>query len=337
MVLLGQPPSEQTLYDVSDPIHPRLLCRIDNTSAHIYSGDTIVYLRSSASATSVVLRSLGSGDESLVATIPRVGLEPRPLTTTAWVADGSLAATAMSDAGGTIQVSLFSPAFTGPLYSFPSPQVGCICRFGIPLETLAFSPDRQYLVSGWPLPGSSPFAVFRVSDRARVAGFDSKSTLALWDRTGHRLFLSGTAGIQAWTPEAGLAALSGARMWQYMPGLSPDGGQAAYTAYSDMTNETGIGIYAYSFGTNSTRPLVAAGRSQVVFIKDGWVWYLDEPACDPAQNSCGPWGSQPSGKVFAMNLSTGVEQQVSFASGEDPFISQGYSWSFAPGEFWPNS
>ncbi len=80
--------------------------------------------------------------------------------------------------------------------------------------------------------------------------------------------------------------------------------------------------------------LVDQPRSQVLFVKDGWVWYLDEMPCTA---NCAA-STRPSGKVFAMQLSTGVETVVSFAANEDP-LSQGsqYRFSFQPGEFWPAS
>src|ERR1700674_165745 len=38
MVLMqSRYPSQQQLYDVSDPLHPRLLCRITNTTAHLFT------------------------------------------------------------------------------------------------------------------------------------------------------------------------------------------------------------------------------------------------------------------------------------------------------------
>ena len=66
-------------------------------------------------------------------------------------------------------------------------------------------------------------------------------------------------------------------------------------------------------------------RSQVVFVKDGWVWYFEEVACTACAG-----GTKPSGKVFAMNLSGGAETPVAFAAGEAPP-------DLEPGEFWPNS
>jgi hypothetical protein len=152
---------------------------------------------------------------------------------------------------------------------------------------------------------------------------------AVWDRTGHRLFLVEGAGVRSWTPEAGFAPLPGSKQWSFLPGLSPNGGEVAYTAYAD-SQQTQLRSYAYNFASGATRSLSEVSRSQVVFVKAGWVWYLDEAPCA----DCGPWGTGPSGKVFALELASGRESEVSFAAGEAPVV--GHDWrGFSPGEFWP--
>jgi hypothetical protein len=342
MVLVGKRPAPLLLFEVTDPVHPRLLCRISGTSAHIFTGDTITYLRNAGSGTEVVLRSLGSGNESVVTSIPKAGLEGSYYGPTAWSSDGSLTAATIPPADTSnmpqSQVWLFSQRFAGILYSYPYPVFGCICRFGMPQPTLALSPDGQYIVAGFPIgKGSQALSVYRISDRTLVKAFDPELGLAMWARTGHQLFLSGYAPTQSWTPEAGMAPLPGASRWAYLPGLSPDGKQITYTAYSD-TDQKQLRVYAYDVPTDKTRLLVDRLRSQVLSVKSGWVWYLDEVACDASSPSagCGPWGSKAGGKVFAMNLSNGSESEVVFAEGEGPQMDFG-TYAFAPGEFWPNS
>jgi hypothetical protein len=109
----------------------------------------------------------------------------------------------------------------------------------------------------------------------------------------------------------------------------------AYTAY--LTDQTHLRVFYYDLKAGTTRMLVDKMRSQALFVKDGWVWYLEEATCDP--QTCGaPWGTEPTGKVFAMQLSAGTETEVTFAAGENPITKPGEpaSWpSFGPGEFWP--
>jgi hypothetical protein len=171
----------------------------------------------------------------------------------------------------------------------------------------------------------------------QIKTFDSSISFVMWDRSGHRLFVSGASGTQSWTPEAGTLNLAGAKQWQYLAGLSPDGTKIAYTAEL-IGSVASLRVYVYDAKADATRMLADQSRSQVLFVKSGWVWYLDEAACDPkaGRPGCGPWGTAPSGKVFAMNLSSGAESEVMFATGEEPQLESG-NYAFAPGEFWPNS
>src|SRR5260370_18667163 len=77
----------QLLYDVTDPVRPRLLCKISNTSTHLFTLDTFEYLKPvSATETDVMLHSLGSGNES------HAGKFPFNFTSGSWLADQTLIA-----------------------------------------------------------------------------------------------------------------------------------------------------------------------------------------------------------------------------------------------------
>jgi hypothetical protein len=338
---------QQLLYDVSDPVHPRLLCTISNTSAHLFTGDTFEWLKPiSANETDVVLHSLSTGHDSLAGTFPfRV-------TSGSWLPDRSVMAYTLpvppDDANfpnGGVAVYLYAHQQTGPLFSYPIPATDCICRFGLPQEVLAVSPDGQFVVAGRPIgKAPQPLAVYRVSDRSFVAKLDPTVIFAFWDRTGHRLFLNRSNYAvtppvsQAWTPEAGVSNVPGAGPWSFLPGLSPDGGMVAYTAYlNDQPPAPQPRVFLYEMKAGKTRMVVDKLRTQILFVKNGWVWYLEEVQCDP--QVCGaPWGTQPTGKIFAMQLSAGTETEVNFAAGENPVVVQdGHAnWtSFGPGEFWP--
>ena len=315
------------LYDVTDPVHPRLLCKISNTSAHLFTGDTFEYLNPvSATETDVMLHSLGSGNESVA------GKFPFNLSYGSWLPDMSVAAYTVQVASD-VQVWLYSQQKAAPLFTYQEPQVGCICRFGVPGQVLAVSPDGQYLVAG-PGLGLQPLAVFRVSDRTRVASLTATSPF--WDRTGHRLFLASTASV--WTPEAGVASLKGATEWPFLAGESPDASQVAYTAYSDPTSEVQPRVYTYDLRAATTRMLLDKIRTQAVFVKDGWVWYLEEAACDPAICT-GPVSTLPTGNLFAMQLSAGTETPIRFAAGENPVTQSGSvdRAAFGASEFWPST
>ena len=325
------------LYDVSDPTHPRLLCRITFTSAHLFTGDTFEYLKPvSANQTDVMLHSLGSGNES------HAGSFPFYVTYGSWLPDQTVMAYTVPrspDEGfpnGGVTVYLYARRQSGLLFTYRTGIGECICRFGLPPPVLAVSPDGQYVVAGEVAgKGSDPLSVYRVSDRTLVTTPDPTATTAFWDRTGHRLFLGRSPNDpeESWTPEAGISTVSGAHDWSFYAGLSPDGGQVAYTAFANPNDQSQSRVYAYDFKSATTRLLVDQPRSQALFVKDGWVWYLEERVCTAADGCAG--ATTPSGKVYAMSLSTGAEREVSWAFGDDPHGQTGSWYGFGPGEFWP--
>ena len=123
--------------------------------------------------------------------------------------------------------------------------------------------------------------------------------------------------------------------WALVAGLSPDGTEAAYTTYVDHDTIMQPRVFTYDLKTGRASLLVDKMRTRVVFVKDGWVWYLEERAC--TSNCAG--STEPTGKVFAMQLSAGVELPVTFGSGEDPIAQGGNSsaYGFTPGDFWPST
>jgi hypothetical protein len=327
-----------SLYDVTDPVHPRQLCRISGTSAHLFTEDTFTYVRPEGGATQVVLHSMGSGNESVVATFP---LDMYSMSGPIYTPDGGRAAAMTEDdATETIHVLLASQRSAVEARVFPLSPTDCICRFGLAPPTLSFSPDGQYLVSGWPIGrgGGAQLEVQRVADQHVVQDFDLAFKQAIWGRNGHTLYVTGyfdaigSNVTSVWTPEAGLTQLRGSATWQVEPRLSPDGGYVAYTAFTNFpADTTSVRVFVYDLAGQKTRLLTNQLRSEVLFVEDGWVWYREEVVCSAA-DSC-PGTTRAGTKVFAMNLAAGVETPVVFAAGESPDAP--YSWGQA--EFWPNS
>ncbi len=338
LVLLGRDvyvdiASSAQLYDVTNPLAPRLVCTIANTSSHLLAGDALEYLRPTAAGTTdVVVRSISTGAETVSATLPFA------TRTAAWTPDASEVAYIQrvppgpTDYSDKFIVWLFTAGHLAQLYSYPTGIGDCICRFGLPQPVLAISPDGQYLVSGWIAgKGSAPLVAYRLSDRKQVATFDITEYAALWAATGHRLFLVGVAGlapccVKSWTPESGLGSLPNAVQWFYGPSLSPGGAQVAFTAYPDPNNQASPRVYLYDLNGQKTSLLVDKPRAEAAFVKDDWVWYDEEVAC----TDCGV-GTQPSGRIFAMQLSTHTESLVTFAAGEAPYTNA----PWAPAEYWP--
>ncbi len=336
MVLTGGRGLASLIYDVTDPLHPKLVCSIFNTSVHLFNGDTFVYLKPvSANEADVVLHSIGSGNESKAASLPFNEQQ------VAWVPSGSLAAYTVADEQSyTVTVSLYAHGQTKVVHTFGLPIGDCICRFGLPQEVLSFSPDSEYLAAGWVAgKGSTPLTVIRVADGSiAFTAPDTTFFSALWSPSGHTLYLIG-AGLQSWSPETGAQGIPGDG-WAYAANISPDGTAAAYTAYVDPSNPQSLRVYTYDLKADRARLMIDKLRSEVIFLKDGWVWYEEETACSNATDPhCPIWGTKPTGTIFVLQLSTGVEQAVTFAPGDEPWahIGSAFSWVLAPTEYWPDS
>lgn len=338
LVLMGSGNAGYLLYEVSDPVHPKLVCRITSTSAHIVSAESIAYLKPvSSTATDVMVRSLLTGSDTRVATFP-FGLKWSDFASPSWRPGASLLAyTASVDnpgPGSTAQVWLYADRTLKPLTNYPWPLTDCICRFGFPPQENALSADGQYVVSGWPVgKGAEPFQVSRVADRTQVQVFDLSVSEVLWDRTGHRLFLIGQSGVRTWTAEAGITTVPKTSPWVFFPSLSPDGSRAVYTNYIDQ-GQIQPRVFVYDFATAATRQLSSRPRTQVMFVKTGWLWYLEEATCQPGQGQCPPWGSAPTGKIYAQDLATGHETEVVFAASEAASVATNWSL-FQPQDLWP--
>lgn len=334
LALIG-PPREERIYEVSDPLHPRLLCRATGTTAHLWTSDTFMYLRPvKENESEIVLRSLGSGNETKVGTFPSQDVNG------SWLADGS-AATWTSKVGqasnGTllVQVWLYAEGRTTMVSTYSLPGVDSFGRPGLapPIDDL--SPDGQYLIAGWQIvskPGTpSALRLFRVSDRTEIPlSTPSTPRLAFWPRKGHSLYIVEADRVQSWSPDRGLQDLPGAGPWVMSPNFSPDGSTVAYTSLQ----EGGPRVSTYDLAAQRSRLIIDKPRSQAVWVKQDWVWYLEEAPCvqTPSQPCFDP--SSPTGIVLARNLVTGDGGTVSFAPGAS--FGQPGNWSaLEPGDLWP--
>lgn len=336
--MVGPAWAEQRIYEVSDPLNPHLLCRISQTTAHLFTGDTFAYLRTvNANETDIVLHSLGSGNESKAGSFP-VGTSQGD-----WRPDGSAMTWTMAgpnDANGiaTAQVWLFSNNKSKLLFSYSIPGVDSFGRPGLPPQIDSLSPDGEYVIAGWAIlaKGVQTGAprLFRVSDGAEVAlSYTSQPRLTVWARKGHALYIVEADRVQSWTPEMGLTDVPGASPWTMSPNFAPGGQRVAYTS---VQQDGGIRVSTYDFASGKAQLIIDKPRSQAVFVKPDWVWYLEEAPCVQAANDPCFDTSTPTGTVLAKNLSTGDGGTVNFAPGEA--LGQPRNWSvLTPGDLWPLS
>jgi hypothetical protein len=107
----------QFVYDVSDPVHPRLVRRTNNTYLHLLDGNAIAYTTIAARKVVIVRRDPTTGAESRIGQLPA-----DPHGAKSWTSDGSLEVYATSGVPGAngrwlVQVHLWSDGADHVLYT----------------------------------------------------------------------------------------------------------------------------------------------------------------------------------------------------------------------------
>lgn len=334
--------STTLLYDVDDPLHPRVVCHITNTYARILTGTSFEYLvPRQDGTTAVMLHALGSNNESIETLLQadlrstNLGFFFSPVSmppgsgVMAYVADGG------TDANGFAVSDVWVALATGraKIFSYSVGGIDAFGRPGIPPPTLAVSPDAQYLAAGWSITGNSVH-VFRLSDHTDVSPpMPQGLRFGFWAPSGHTLYLIGSSGVASWTPESGTSSVQGTSAWTLDPNFSSDESQVVFSA---LTASRDIRAYVYDLNARTTRLLIDQARSSAVFVKAGWVWYLEEKPCVQADNSACFDPTVPDGNVLAINLATGQETAVTFQAGEKPIQSGGFTY-LSSGDLWPRT
>jgi hypothetical protein len=319
------------VYDVSDPLHPVVVCRISNTSAHIVTATSLEYLMPQPNQTTTVrVHTLSTNKESVNARF--AAPSGSPLLSVSWRPNPTVLAYSADqpDPSGlsTTGVWVADANTSTKVYTYSVPGIDSFSRPGLPPPALSISPDGAYLVPGWAI--RQPLHVFRLSDRADVSpAMPQDLRFGFWARTGHVLYLVGDSGVEVWSPEAGAAAVPNTIGWTLAPDFSPDGSQVVFTAVTS----SGIRIFVYDFKARASRRLIDQPRSAALFVKLGWIWYLEETTCVPSSSNACFDPTQPDGNVLAMNLTTGQESPVTFAPGDAPV--QADSTYLEPGDVWP--
>jgi hypothetical protein len=230
-----------------DPLHPTTLCTMSGANFRLISRTEIGYATTSSQddpirGTSVIGR-MSLSELKPVAVVEVQGL----VMDFAWSPDGSSIAylVYLDAAENANQLWLKSGAASARALT---PQITFGGRGGsIDDETIVrFSPDGKYLLmADTYLKGAAPstpeHAQFQV--RAMPAGDlvwvpptaltsgdkigYSFVTMAVWSRTGHRLYYRDQTGVHAWDPAATVETRAAGLTW-YSPSISPDGHSVAY-------------------------------------------------------------------------------------------------------------
>ena len=304
------------VYDVADPVHPRLVCRSANTFIRLLDGNAIAYTTVVAEHVVIVRRDLTTGVESRIAQLRTDAL---PYSAN-WTSDGSLEVYATYGAAGAngrmpVQVHLWSNGADAVLYTTDAPTVGGAEGRWSVLPLVKFSPDHANVAisdSAFALYGSN-LRIFSVADRRQLlvsAGAPSGGT---WIANDRFAWATVSGSLMHWTPTGGAKVLRSE--WWYGASSSSDGRWLAGTIFTRLgvdhydTSNLRILIVPVGGGVTFTTGL----GSSPGFVTPTVVWYAEEA---PKSDASDP--TWPNGTVHAFDVTNGTDQVVRFRAGEAP-------------------
>ena len=304
--------ARQFLYDVADPVHPRLVCRGNNTEVHLVDANAMAYTKAVGNRFFIVRRNLTTGAESQVA---QLRANPN-LTTIAWTSNGllQLYTTAVQRTNGKwlVSVHLWSKGADRVLYTFESGVGDANGRWAATLM-LEFSPDHAYIAlsdSSF-TPTSYNVRIFSVAggrQRLVTATPGLHSLGGTWIAKDRFVWATGTGKVMQWTPTGG-AALLRSEHW-FGPTSSSDGRWLAGTLLTDPSKPRVLIVPAGGGKTFQTSGLASSPG----FVTPTVVWYAEEgPLTDG-----GGIDTWPNGTVHAFDLTNESDRVVQFGAGEAP-------------------
>jgi len=304
--------SGNRLYDVSSPIHPRLVCTA-NTEIQLVDARTVAYTDTQAGGkTTVMWHDVVTGLNKQVGLLPHL-----PEGIKNWTADGKIEVYAgpikPTNAGGLVPVHLFANGIDRVLLSIPTVDGGYESRWS-PYPILEISPGHTYLAisdSRYGI-GFSGLHIFSIGDRRQLlapAGGNGGTWLAddrfVWPSDA-------TGALVQWTPQGGVTSFRPDKWSLYGLTHSPDRQWLAGTVESSG-GEPDVLIFPASGGVAVKRPLA----SDPVFVSPTVVWYAGEKACADS-DPCGADSTTGDGTVHAYDVITHTDTVLKFRAGEDP-------------------
>ena len=307
------------LYDVADPINPRLVCRATDTAIHLIDSNTIAYTKVVGGHVVIVRRDLTTGAESQVAQL-RVDPLPYYYGRAGWTWDGALEVYSTSSKPGAngrwiVTVRLWSGGADHVLYTIDAGPGGLESRWS-PHSILAFSPDKKNVAIsdfGFAIYGNNT-RIFSLVDLRQKFIAASSSSGGTWIANDRFVWADMSGKLMQWTPTAG-ASLLRPEPW-YGVTASPDGKWLAGTVDVQTTGDPRVFIAPLGAGrTFRTRPASSPG-----FVTATVVWYAEEAIYDVGFSCTEPCihPTAPNGVIHALDVANQTDRIVHFHTGQSP-------------------
>jgi hypothetical protein len=298
------------LYDVADPINPRLVCRGTETYMHLLDGNAIAYSTVAAGKVVIVRRDITTGAESRIAQL-HVAPLPYYYGRAGWTWDGALevyGTESKPNANGrwVATVHLWSNGADHVLYTIDAGPGGLESRWS-PRPILEFSPDNAYVAIsdfGFAIYGNN-VRVFSMADRRQKFVAASSSSGGTWIDNGRFVWADMSGALTLWAPTGGTKLLRSDK-W-YGVTSSSNGEWIAGTQLDATTGAPRVFIAPLGIGRTFRTGLA----SNPGFVTPTVVWYAVEASTGSGYDS-----TAPNGVVHALDVVNQTDRIVHFHTGQ---------------------
>jgi hypothetical protein len=303
ILVMKAAPTIKVLADVTDPLHPKTICKLTGGWSPLLVTDSEISWAASqrqpgTPGTSVIVTlDVFSGTASVVVTWQGGGYLDG---LHAWSPHRDLLAYLVSAAGG-VDLHLLSGGGDRVVAS-----LGAVPGRGVSVTEddafLQFSPDGAFFALEQTFATGSKLQIRRATNGA-LAYSQASATMATWGSVGSKLYFrhqqSGT--IYAWDSAAGLTQPIGQSLLWVKPRADAGDDYLAFTV-RDATGAPHVWLYGHGGRSGTQLPNV---RSSPQFLTASQVFYISETPCGA---NCGPGpATLPDGKTFIYDISHQLE------------------------------
>lgn len=303
--------AQSLLYDVADPINPRLVCRGTETAMHLIDGNSVAYTTVAGGHVVIVKRNLTTGAESRVAQL-RVAPGPYYYGRVGWTWDGLTEVYPTSTATSTsttwtVTIHLWSNGADHVLYRIQAGQGGLESRWS-PRPILDYSPDKKYVAIsdfGFAIYGSN-IRIFALADLRQKFVVAVSSSGGTWIANDRFAWADLSGSLKQWTPTTGATVLRSDHWY----GVTA-GSDGKWLAGTILDPGAAPRVFIAPVGVGRTYRTGLA--SSPGFITPTVVWYEEEKQGPPGYDP-----TVPGDVIHALDVVSQTDRIVHFHTGQAP-------------------
>jgi hypothetical protein len=307
------------VYDVADPLHPRLICRGTDTSIHLLDSNAIAYTTYATGHAVIIRRDLTTGAEARIAQL-RSDQQTSFLSGFSWDGSAEVYTTSVPAANDhwLVSVHMWSNGADRVVYKIDVHGGGIESRWA-QRPVMEFSPDNAYVAisdTDFYIYGNH-MRIFSLADKRQKFVIALASSGGTWLANDRFVWADLGGKLYQWTPTGGNKLLR-SEGW-YGVSASADAKWLATTQIAQV-NFTGPRAFLAPSPLGAGRTFRTGLASQPGWVTATVVWYAEENIDNTGFSCTEPCvhPTSPNGRVHALDVVNQTDRIVTFRTGETP-------------------